>query len=254
MRTIRDGEPKSPQPTASASSSKILINKDLLPSKGKYYDTDLYARKLSAIEMKELSKVNRDNVDRIFNQTISAAVSGIELEDIKRNDKLWLIYYLRSITYDDFPMKVQGECKGCGKKSWYDYRLLNLDVVYAENELEKDLSLPNGDNIELKFPTIGDEIEISRTKSNPAYLEDIDTDVMTVASHVKSINGESVSIYEAYVYFARGKGSAKDYARLVNHLKKYAFGARPYAKFQCSCGELAYAEVQLTSDFFLPEI
>lgn len=252
MKSIRETEEKVQKP--GPKSNKILINKDLLPSKGKYYKTDLYSRKLSAIEMKELSKVTRESVDRVFNSTIASAIDGIELADVQRNDKLWLIYYLRSITYNDIPMKVQGECKSCGKKDWYDYRLMNLDVVYAEKELEKELVLPNGDTLELRFPTIGDEIEIARTKNNPAYIENIDADVMTVASHISSINGESVSIYEAYTYFARGKGSALDYAKLVSHLKKFAFGARPYAKFQCSCGEYAEAEVPLTSDFFLPEI
>lgn len=252
MKSIRETEEKVQKP--GPKSNKILINKDLLPSNGKYYKTDLYSRKLSAIEMKELSKVTRETVDRVFNSTIASAIDGIELADVQRNDKLWLIYYLRSITYNDIPMKVQGECKSCGKKEWYDYRLMNLDVVYAEKELEKELVLPNGDTLELRFPTIGDEIEVARTKSNPAYIENIDTDVMTVASHISSINGETVSIYEAYTYFARGKGSALDYAKLVSHLKKFAFGARPYAKFQCSCGEYAEAEVPLTSDFFLPEI
>ena len=252
MKSIGETEEKVQKP--GPKSNKTLINKDLLPSKGKYYKTDLYSRKLSAIEMKELSKVTRESVDRVFNSTIASAIDGIELADVQRNDKLWLIYYLRSITYNDIPMKVQGECKSCGKKEWYDYRLMNLDVVYAEKELEKELVLPNGDTLELRFPTIGDEIEIARTKNNPAYIENIDTDVMTVASHISSINGETVSIYEAYTYFARGKGSALDYAKLVSHLKKFAFGARPYAKFQCSCGEYAEAEVPLTSDFFLPEI
>lgn len=252
MKSIRETEEKVQKP--GPKSNKILINKDLLPSKGKYYKTDLYSRKLSAIEMKELSKVTRESVDRVFNSTIASAIDGIELADVQRNDKLWLIYYLRSITYNDIPMKVQGECKSCGKKDWYDYRLMNLDVVYAEKELEKELVLPNGDTLELRFPTIGDEIEIARTKNNPAYIENIDTDVMTVASHISSINGEAVSIYEAYTYFARGKGSALDYAKLVSHLKKFAFGARPYAKFQCSCGEYAEAEVPLTTAFFLPEI
>lgn len=252
MKSIRETEEKVQKP--GPKSNKILINKDLLPSKGKYYKTDIYSRKLSAIEMKELSKVTRESVDRVFNSTIASAIDGIELADIQRNDKLWLIYYLRSITYNDIPMKVHGECKSCGKKEWYDYRLMNLDVVYAEKELEKELVLPNGDTLELRFPTIGDEIEIARTKSNPAYIENIDTDVMTVASHISAINGEPMSIYEAYTYFARGKGSALDYAKLVSHLKKFAFGARPYAKFPCSCGEYAEAEVPLTSDFFLPEI
>jgi hypothetical protein len=250
MKSIRETEIQNPV----SNPNGILINKDLLPSRGKYYDEDLYARKLSAIEMKDLSKVTRETVDRVFNNTIAGAISGINLGDIKRNDKLWLIYYLRSITYDDVPMKTECQCLSCKKKAFYDYRLNNLVVVYADRELEKELTLPNGDVLELDFPTIADEIEISKIKSDPSYIEVIDTDVMTVASHVKKINGEPMSIYESYVYFARGRGSAKDYARLISHLKKFAFGARPTAKFKCICGGEAYGDVHLTSDFFLPEI
>ena len=105
MKSIRETEEKVQKP--GPKSNKILINKDLLPSKGKYYKTDLYSRKLSAIEMKELSKVTRESVDRVFNSTIASAIDGLELADVQRNDKLWLIYYLRSITYNDIPMKVQ---------------------------------------------------------------------------------------------------------------------------------------------------
>jgi len=252
MRAIRESEDMPKAQTKP--SGRILINRDLLPSRGRYYQNDLYARKLSAIEMKELSKVTKLTVDRVFNYVISSAVTGIDLADIKRNDKLWLIYYLRSITYNDFPMKVKGICPKCKKEAWYDYKLSNLIVVYAEEELQPEVDLPNGDKLEVSFPTIGDEIDIAKIKNDPSYIETIDVDMMTVASHIKKINDSSVSLYEAYEYFVRGKGSAMDYARLITHLKKYAFGAKAKASFECSCGNTAYADVPLTTDFFLPEI
>ena len=128
------------------------------------------------------------------------------------------------------------------------------ELVDADKELERELTLVNGDVLTLDFPTIGDEREIEATKMNPAYGAEIDTDVMTVASHIKAINGKPCITYEAYTYFADGKGSAQDYARLMSHLKKFAFGARANAKFKCKCGSDIFPEVPLGSDFFLPEI
>lgn len=253
MKTIRDDQTQTSSPAQS--SNRTTINKNLLPSRGRYYDSDLVARRLSAIEVKDLSKVTVQNVNPTFNRIIESAISGVDPDTIKINDKLWLIYFLRSFTYDDVPFKVLGGCAKCGTISRFEYRLKDLDVTYADQELEKEFKLINGDTVTVEFPTIGDEKEIASIKADPNYIENIDTDVMTVASHVKTINGESVSIYEAYTYFARGKGSAKDYSRLLTHLKKFAFGARPKAKFKCpKCKEDILADVPLGSDFFLPEI
>jgi len=237
-----------------SSPRRVTINKSLLPSKGRYYDGDITARKLSAIEMKELSKVRKENANNIFNKILNSALDGISVGKIKVNDKLWLIYYLRSITYDDQPMKVIGKCKKCGAEKLYDYRLSDLIVVYLENELPEELELPNGDKLTLEFPDIETEIEVERTKANPAFIENIDSDMLTVASNVKTINGSPVSIYEAYTYFTRGNGSAKDFSRLVSTLRKYTFGAIPYAEYKCECGEKAYAEISMSPEFFLPEI
>ena len=66
-------------------------------------------------------------------------------------------------------------------------------MTYANEDLERELELTNGDKVTLSFPTIGDELEIARTKADPNLMENIDVDVMTVASHIRSINGEPVS-------------------------------------------------------------
>lgn len=251
MRTVRDEQKSTiiePQKTS-------VINKDFLPSRGKYYGSDLHARKLSAIEMKDLSKITVNNFKQSFNRAIAAGISGIDVDDIKLNDRLWLVYYLRSITFSDIPMRVLGKCKECGEPSWHEYRLKDLDVTYADTDLDPEVELPNGDKLSVDFITIGDEKEIESMKSDPAFVESLDTDVMTIAAHVKKINGESVSIYEAYAYFSRGKGSAVDYSKLISHLRKYTFGARPSATYQCpSCKSKMTVDIPLGPEFFLPEI
>lgn len=255
MRAVRDEEfssestPKSPK-----GPKKFLIDKNLLPSRGRYYKSDMYARKLTAIECKDLSKVRRETVNAVFNKVIGSAISGVDLSDILVNDKLWLIFYLRAVTYDDPPMSVIGVCKSCENTKIYQYTLKDLDVKYADKELPEEFDLPNGDKISLRFPTIDTEMEVSKTKADPNLIENIDEDVMTIASHVRTINGEVVGIYDAYEYFVRGNGSAKDFSRLTTILREYSFGAKPLAKFKCECGDEVFAEVLLTGDFFLPKL
>lgn len=254
MRAVRDEETTVASAPQQKGPKKFLIDKNLLPSRGQYYKNDLYARKLSAIECKDLSKVRKENVNAVFNKVIGSAISGVDLADILVNDKLWLIFYLRAVTYDDPPISVVGVCKSCENTKIYQYTLKNLDVTYADKVLPESFDLPNGDKITLRFPTIDTEIEVSKTKADPNMIENIDEDVMTIASHIKTINGETVGVYEAYEYFVRGNGSAKDFSRLTSILREYSFGAKPLAKFKCECGEDVLAEVLLTADFFLPKL
>ena len=70
MQAVRDNI-KAPVQKAP---STILINKDLLPSRGRYYSQDLYAKKLSAIEMKNLSKITVKTINQTFNRALAAGI------------------------------------------------------------------------------------------------------------------------------------------------------------------------------------
>lgn len=232
---------------------KIPINPEMLPSKGKMYKSQLYARKLNAIQMKELSKLTKDNVDRVVDNIISKNITGVDFKDLMKSDKLWLLYFLRAITYNDYPYKVRGVCDSCEEKSWVEYQLKDLLVTYYNGEIE-DLVLPNGDKISFKFPTVKDEQEGEAIKNNPGYIELIDSDLMGTIDFIREINNKRISLYEAYSYFIRGKGSALDYAHYITHIKDKVFGCRPGAKFKCSCGGDIYAEIPLDATFFLPDL
>ena len=76
----------------------ITLNKDLLPSKGKYYSNDLYVKKLSTIDIKNLSTLTADTIDGVMNSIIAHCVQGINVNDILVGDKYWLVFYLRNLT------------------------------------------------------------------------------------------------------------------------------------------------------------
>lgn len=110
----------------------ITLNKDLLPSKGKYYATDLYVKKLSTIDIKNLSTLTADTIDGVMNSIIAHCVQGINVNDILVGDKFWLIFYLRNLTYNDYPFYVKYNCKECGKTAMYKTQMKDIIVNYIQ--------------------------------------------------------------------------------------------------------------------------
>lgn len=237
-------------------SNRILLNKELLPSRGTYYENDITTRKLNAKEIKDLSTVKASNVDSVFNSILTDCIDGIELKDILLNDKLWLVYYLRSITYNDLPFAVKVKCPVCGRESKELFTLNRLSVKYADKPLPSEIELPNGDKIKPCWPTIGTELQINRLKNDPNVIEEIDAELMTICSHIEAINGKQASLFDAYTYFTgeNCRGSVLDFNAFCQALKPATFGARPYFTTDCPCGEEIYSEINLSPDFFLPSI
>lgn len=234
--------------------NKVLLNKELLPSRGRCYPNDIYVRKLNAKEIKDLSMIKPNTANGVFNTIIADCIEGIDLKDILLNDKIWLIYYLRSITYNDMPFKTRVKCEVCGRETQEYYTLNKLMVTYADKELPKQITLPNGDVIEPCWPTIGTEIQINRLKNDPNVIEIIDEEIMTIAAHIKTLNGKNMDLFSVYSYFTGEdcRGSGYDFACFCQELKPYTFGARPIFKTDCACGEEVYTEITLTPSFFLP--
>lgn len=234
--------------------NRVLLNKEMLPSRGRFYPNDIYIRKLNAKEIKDLSTLKPNTANSVFNTILVGCIEGIELKDILINDKIWLIYYLRSITYNDMPFPVKVKCDECGRESKEMFTLDKLYVTYADTPLPKEIKLPNGDVIEPCWPTIGTEIQINRLKNDPNVIEIIDEEIMTICSHIKTVNGKNMSLFDAYTYFTGddSRGSGLDFAAFCQGLKPATFGARPLFTTECPCGEKVYTEITLTPSFFLP--
>ena len=259
MKKVEDEPKLELTPQAPKKGTWTILNKDLLPSRGKYYPNDITVRKLNAQEIKDLTKLPAGNVaaaNAQFNLIISNCLQGVDVNDILINDKLWLMYYLRSITYYDQPYEVKYTCPVCGSVTKEKYVLNKLLVNYYDKELPKEITLPNGDVVEPTWPTIGTEKAIKALKENPQIIEVIDDELLTIVSHIKTINGKKMSLYDLFTYFTGddSRGSGYDFAYFCNSFKKYIFGARPYFTVECACGETNYCEIGLTPDFFLPNL
>lgn len=229
----------------------VLLDKTLLPSRGKYYLDDIYVRKLSTLNVKNLASIDEKNIMSVINNVLKSCVFNINTNNILVGDKIWLIFYLRAYTYNDIPFKLRGKCEECESIISFDYQLKNLKVQYLDKELPEFFNVGK-DKVKVQFPTISTETEINKLKTNEQVVEDLLPDVLDMASYFTELNGKPLTLIQAYRYILNL--DAEDFSNLTNELNPYIFSAYPYAEFTCPiCGEQVTLPIAFVPQFFLPK-
>ena len=230
----------------------ILLDKSLLPSKGVFYTEQIYIKKFSTLNIKNLATITENNADFVINNMISSCLWGIDTNKILVGDKLWLLFYLRAFTYNDLPFNVRETCKNCGTVASYSYVLKNLDVIQYDKELPEYFDI-NGDKIEVKFPTISTELATQKMKNDPNNVIDIDPGLLDFSSYIYKINDRTVTLTQAYEYVC--EMDAMSFSKYTNTLSEYMFVTHPVGKFECPhCKQEINVVIPLSPSFFMPKV
>lgn len=232
-----------------------LLNKDLLPSKGKYYPNDLYVKKLSTVDIKNLSTLTADTIDGVMNSIIAHCVQGMNVNDILVGDKFWLIFYLRNLTYNDYPFLVKYHCDVCDKTALYKTTMKDVIVNYIKDDFNSTYEMDNGDTIEIGFPTIGNEVSKNQILKEPEKYTvngEVDESLLNIACYVKSINGSKISIMKAYEYIC--ELDALSFTNFGNYMADVDFGIKPYFEIPCECTNKVLVPLSLSPEYFMPKI
>ena len=217
-------------------SNAVLLDKTLMPSRGRYYTEDIYIKKLSTLNVRNLASIDEKNIMSVINNVLKSCLFNIDPNKILVGDKLWLIFYLRAFTYNDAPFKLRGKCNSCETIATFDYQLKNLKVQYLDKELPEYFEVGK-DKVKIEFPTISTETEINKLKTNEQIVEDLLPDVLDMAAYFKELNGKSLT-----------------FSKLTNDLDPYIFNAYPYAIFKCPiCEEEVTLPIAFVPQFFLPK-
>lgn len=230
----------------------VLFDKTLLPSRGKYYPGDIYVKKLTTLNIKNLATIDEKNIQGVINGVLQSCVFGVSSQNILVGDKIWLIFYLRSFTYDDIPYRLRGECENCHTIASYDYRLANLSVTYFDKDMPEEFDVGD-DKITIRFPTISTEAEATKLKTNDQIIENIVSDLLDFSEYIYKVNEKEISLMQAYRYVC--EMDAMSFSQLTNILSDYVFTAKPYATFKCpTCGEEVTLPISFIPQFFLPKV
>lgn len=232
----------------------ILLNKSMLPSKGLLYKGDISVKKLTTIDIKNLSTVTTDTVDGVMNGILARNVSGIQVNDILVGDKIWLIFYLRSITYDDYPFDIKYTCSECGHNGIFSMKFSDLVVNQLQDDFKYEYTMKNGDVITIGFPTIGNEVETNMVLREPEKysMTPIDEELINIANYIKTLNGVNQSIMSAYRYIETL--DAPSFSNFANYMADVNFGVKPYINIKCDCGNIIQAPLSFSAEYFMPKI
>lgn len=228
-----------------------MLNSELLPSKGVFYSSPLYVKKLSTIDIKNLNTMNEENANAVLNSVLANCITGIPFNSLLQADKLWLIFYLRSFTYNDYPVSIKYECPDCKKHAIFEAKIADFDVKYLSEDFNENLELPSGRKIIVQYPTMGHEQKANQLKRNDQLIEAVDPELIDVACYIKAIDGQNVSLMQAYE--ALKNMDAMDFVTFSNYMIDYAVGLNPVMKIPCSCGNEVAKRVSFTPDFFMPK-
>ena len=230
----------------------VMINKSLLPSKGKYYKSDLYVTELSPIDLKNLNSMTEDTANQTINSVLANCIHGISYKDILQGDKVWLLFYIRSVTYDDFPIFVKYSCPSCKKVDTYKVRLSDLKVNYASDKFEPQFELPKSKKVlTLRYPTLRLEERAQALAKNDQIIEAVDPEMAEIALYIEKIDGQEVTPYEAYKFAKSMK--AMDFVAFSNYMVQNNIGLVPIVEIPCTCGEKVNKKIGFTPDFFFPD-
>lgn len=230
----------------------VMINSSMLPSKGKFYSAPIYATPLSAKNLKDLSNMSEDNANAAINLILAERIIGIRHTQLLQADKLWLIFYLRSITYDDHPIKLKYTCSECKHQGVKRLHLADLTVNYYDESADMSLLLPiSGDTLTLRYPTLFHEKQGNDKKNDTQLVDAVDPDLIDISEFIEAVNGEHKTVYEAYQYVCAMH--PRDFNKFTNYMIKHNIGLNPVAEFECECGATTKEMITFTSDFFNPD-
>lgn len=229
-----------------------------LPTNFKWYENkELYGRQLRLLDVKDLSKITPDSADYLVNRALKNSIKGIDYRQIKLIDKLYLIFWLREVTFPKHHFQINFTCPECGMSQDYMFDLSHLKVDYIDEDYDehKQYIFPTGEMVTIEPLDIGQEEEIVKTiKQLPEEdKEFFDEELLSDAYHISSVNGKVLTIGEILTFLSKDPANYVHLNNLIN--QKLRYGINNVVTAKCSkdgCGGAADLAVNFCRELFIP--
>lgn len=222
-----------------------------LPSRFKFYSkgTKILGRRLTVPEVKKLAEINSENFDFVIDSVLEQAIKGININDMRSFDKIYIILWLRANTYKETGYVIEEiKCIHCEKKFDYDFDLEKLEIIYLKDNFNSLLTFGNK-TVEITFQTVSSTKELEEVKKNN---KELDLEDITLSSNLGKINNKDLALLEKY-NFVRDELSPSEYIRLKEYILQNEFGFKEFVNVKCtSCGGNVPVGITFCSEFFIP--
>jgi hypothetical protein len=242
-----------------------------LPTLGKAHtfgDT-INLRPMKTTEEKYFSTMaGKANAHKIISQLIKSC-SDIPIDpiDLIIDDRLYILFKLRSITYGNI-YNIDIACSACETKYTYNYNIDSSEIRYLTGDLNFEANLPvSGDKLLLRRITGRDELavmnyekqvgktkrEIKRGPDSNDTIEGDDSYIYRLALQIYSVNGIEIKGKERLSYVENLYG--KDSLMIRQSIDDNSLGLELRFIAECpNCGADNETLMPMTPEFFRPRV
>ena len=216
----------------------------LLPSRGMAYvdcEESVLIRPFTFKQERKLRSIkNTTHGTKIINSLIKDCVQGLDYESMTLEDKNYILFKLREISYGD-SYTITAECGACGAGNKLSLLISEVPVKYAEEGYEEPftITLPDSKQ-ECRFIT-------PRCKDEH-YLESADKLTDNLWRFALSIGKYSEKKVLQGFFEAT---TVKDIAFFREEITKERYGMNKNMSYECAdCGGIAESLIPFTESFF----
>lgn len=174
----------------------------------------------------------------------------MKFEDLYWYDVQYLLYRIRYLTYNSYPIKLGFKCAECGEVIRHDLDIGAMQIDEPEN-IQKTIILDNLGEFKIRNKTVKDDLiveDLITRKNIPA--DDIQMRLLLLDLCLISENGKSVD--ELYEAAEQGDLTASDILNIEKWLETSVWGVKEEATVVCKhCKkEASKGYVLSIEDFF----
>ena len=231
------------------------------------YDKDftVQIRKITPIEQKYIlslsQKEQRTNKDYIafLKQLVTFDNPQMRFEDLYWYDVQYILYKIRFITYEKYPIKLSFKCRNvlddgepCDEKFVQELKIGDLTITTPDDlpNLTNEVELENLGITKIRCKIMQDDITIDDFMKRNKIAED-DYQMRLLLLDLAMISKER-SLDELYKLASDGTITAQDIITIENWFKNTLWGVKQEIKVTCpKCGKESLREYVLgLEDFF----
>ena len=215
-----------------------------LPSRGKAYidcDESIMIKPFTFAQERKLRSIkNSTHGTKVINALIDECVEGLEYDSMTLEDKNYILFKLREISYGD-DYTITTECGSCGANNRLTVIISEVPVKYAEDGYEEPFTITLPDtkqDVRFVTPRCKDEV----------YFESAEKLIDNLWRFALSV-GEYSEQKVIKAFFEAT--TVKDLAFFREQISKDRYGMNKGMSYECAdCGEVAESLIPFTESFF----
>ena len=218
----------------------------VLPSGKKVYG-DIGAVQIRPFKGKDerlIAELTYNNFEKKFLTVLRQVIRGIDPEKLTIGDRLYILVWEAIHSYTSlYPIKFP--CSTCLQEIEYEVDLSKLEIISLPTEFKEPylVTLPSGDNINLRLFRVDDEMKIADYENggNSSWLY----------RYALSIVDDKKGVWDRVIYLENI--NSQDLAAIRAFHEKFYHGPKMQSNYDCpKCGSKGVVEVPFRIEIIFP--